>query len=96
MGLGFVLGLSRVTATRDKEGLDGTSSIDKGFTGPRNVSPDLPPYITVITAAEATIARTAIVSLVTTEVFPVAAFAIVPAPVAADAPVETAVLTAID
>jgi hypothetical protein len=50
-------------------------------------------YITVITAVEATIAMIAIATLVTTDMalFPVAAVAIVPAPVSADVSVFTAV-----
>jgi hypothetical protein len=52
----------------------------------------------VITAAEATIAIAAIVTLDATDMhfFSVAAVAIVPAPVAADAPLEMAAWTAID
>jgi hypothetical protein len=53
----------------------------------------------VITAAEATIATAAIVTLFTTEymaAFPVAAVAIVAAPAAADAPVKMDARTAID
>jgi hypothetical protein len=63
------------------------------------VSPELPIYRTVITAAEATIATIAIVIFFTTEytaAFPVAAVAIVAAPAAADAPVKMDARTAID
>jgi hypothetical protein len=53
---------------------------------------------TVNKAAEAKKAMAAIATLVATDmqVLPIAAFANVPAPVAADAPVKTAVWTAID
>jgi hypothetical protein len=52
----------------------------------------------VITAAEAKKATAAIATLVATDIqdFPPAAFAIVPAPAAADAPVKTVVWIAID
>jgi hypothetical protein len=61
---------------------------------PNRVFPEFP----TITAAEATIATAAMVTIVATDIaaFPVAAIAIAVAPVEADAPVETAAWTAID
>jgi hypothetical protein len=95
---GLVFGLSIVSATGEKGGSDDSRSIRKRLTEPVGASPEPPVDITVMTAAEATIAIAAIVILVATDMhfFPVAAVAIVPAPEAADAPVEMAAWTAID
>jgi hypothetical protein len=94
----LVFGPSRVNATGAEVGSDDSTSIKKRLTEPLGMSPELPIYITVITAADATIATAAIVTLVAIDmaVFPVAAVAIVPAPVAADVPVLAAAWTAID
>jgi hypothetical protein len=80
-------------------GSDDSTSTRKRLTEPNRVPPELPKIdITVTTAAEATIAMAVIATLVATDMhfFPVAAVAIVPAPVEADAPIETAAWTAID
>jgi uncharacterized protein YwlG (UPF0340 family) len=95
---GLVFGLSRVNVTGAKVGSDDSTSIKKFISGPFSVSPELPIHKTVIRAAQATIATAATVTFLATDmqVFPVAAVAIVPAPVAADAPVKMAAWTAID
>lgn len=95
---GLVFGLLIVNATGERRGSDDSTSIKKRLTEPIGVSPELPVHKTVMTAADATIAIAVIVTFVATDmhVFPVAAVAIVPAPVAADAPVEMAALIAID
>ncbi len=98
---GLVFGLSRVNATGAELGsdvLDDSMSINKRLTDPLAMSAELPINITVMTAADANKATTAIVSLIAIDIhlFPVVAVAIVPAPVAADAPVEIAAWTAID
>jgi hypothetical protein len=95
---GIVFGLSIVNAAGAKVGSDDTTSTTKRFTGTLGMSPELPMNKTVITAAETTIAMAAIVTLVAIDIsfFPVAAVAIVPAPVAADVPLLAAAWTAID
>jgi hypothetical protein len=96
--VGLVSGLSMINATGEKGWSDDSTSIKKRLTEPLGASPELPLYRTVMTAAEATIAMAAIVTLVATDMhfFPVAAVAIVLAPPAADAPVATVAWTAID
>ena len=98
---GLVFGLSRVNATGAELGsdvLDDSMSINKRLTDPLAMSDELPINMTVMTAADANKATTAIVSLIAIDIhlFPVVAVAIVPAPVAADAPVEIAAWTSID
>jgi hypothetical protein len=87
-----VFGLSIINATGSKVGLDDSASIKKRLSEPLGVFPELPLQKTVMTAAEATIAMAAIVTLVAIDIhfFSLAAVAIVPAPVAADAPVAMA------
>jgi hypothetical protein len=89
---GLLLGFSRVNATGPKVGLDESTSIKIRLTKLLDVPPEPPIYKTVITAAEATIATAAKVTLVAIDMhfLSVAAVAIVPAPVAADAPVTIA------
>jgi hypothetical protein len=98
---GLVFGLSRVNTTGAELGsdvLDDCMSIHERLMAPLAMSAELPINITVMTAADANKATTAIVSLIAIDMhlFPVVAVAIVPAPVAADAPVEIAAWTAID
>jgi hypothetical protein len=95
--IGLVFGLSIINATGEKGGPDDSTSSKKRLTEPLGVSPELL-YKTVMTAAKATIATAAKVTLVAIDMhfFPVAAVAIVPAPVAADAPVAIVAWTAID
>jgi hypothetical protein len=96
------LGLSRVNATGAELGSDelddDSMSINKRLTEPLAMSTELAMHKTVMTDVDANIATTAIVSLVATEsaVLPVAAVAMVLAPLAVEAPVERAAWTAID
>jgi hypothetical protein len=77
--LGRIMGPS-ADATGAKVGSDDSTSIKIRLTEPLDVSPDLPMYKKLRTAAEATIAMAAIITLVATDmaVFSAAAVAIVP------------------
>jgi hypothetical protein len=97
---GLVFGLSRVNATGAELGsvvLDDSMSVSKRLKDPHAMSTELPVNITVMTAADANIATTAIVSLVATDMvfLSVAAVAMVLAPLAVEAPVKRAAWTAI-
>jgi hypothetical protein len=93
---GLVFGLPIGNAIGANVASEDTTSVKLFLVG---VSPKLPAYETVITVTEATIAMAARVNFVATDMLflpPVAAVAIVLAPLAAEAPVEMAALTAID
>jgi hypothetical protein len=93
---GLVFGLPIVNATGANVASKDTTSIAEFLVG---VSSKLPTYETVIIVTEATIAMAARVNFVATDMLffpPVAAVAIVMAPLVAEVPVEMAALTAID
>jgi hypothetical protein len=97
---GLVFGLSRVNATGAELGsdvLDDSMSINKRLTDPLAMSDELPINITVMTAADANITTTAIVSFVATELafLSEATVAMVLAPLAVEAPFKRAAWTAI-